>query len=575
MSTIFSRSSIVLVLLVAVVPARADDTGTPPPPPPLNVMVSGSSAEPIARAIAAELDRQVSIIADDAACPAPCAAIAVDTSHDAATVRVTSDGGELRQRTISIPRDPAGAADVIALLVGNMAREEATAIIDDLDAGASEDVTAGDGAATGEGEAVGEGAATGDGEAVGEGEATGPVETPDQVEGAPELVDPIEGAPVLAGGVAVGPGVAVAIDSAAGPEREGRTSLSIGLVPPLAIRFGGASHRGMSIQAIVGWASESHVLSLAGAVDYVSDDVYGLQIAGAVAVGGRVHGVQIAGAAALADRADGLQIAGAVTHSGGRAAVQIAGAVNDAGGRVGTQVAGAVNESSGGAGVQVAGAVNHAGGSVGTQVAGAVNIAGDHVYGAQIGVVNVAGTVDGLQLGIVNIASKENGGLSLGLINIVPGGRSDLEAYVDTDQVGAVMFRHGSSHWHNIYGVAGRATGGLLDSELTDDDVFMYGFGFGPTFKLGKVTLDTDLVGWHVLYGDGTHGHADVLAQLRLCAAFPLGGIELIGGVAANAYITTDPARDGFAAKRVDPGPAMDTGVRVMLTPSAFVGVRL
>jgi hypothetical protein len=582
MSTSSPRSSIVLVLalVLAAAPARADDDEAPPPAP-VNIIVTGGgagAAERVARSIEAELDRAVILLAEDAPCPAPCAAIAIDGAHDAATVRVTSDAGELRQRSISIPRDPAGAAEVIALLVGNMAREEASALLHDFD-----DVgTDGD-----------------DGEGGEDAEPGEPVTTPDQVddpvldEGSPDgeapgtavVVEGADGGVVVASGdvvVAVGPGDAAPVAPgpegfvAAEPEREGRTSLSIGLVPPIAIRFGGASRRGLSIQALVGWSREVHALSIAGIVDHVSGDVYGAQIAGAVAVAGKVRVVQIAGAVAVADRVDGVQIGGAVGKSGGGAGVQIAGAVGYAGGRAGTQIAGAVTSAGGGAGVQIAGAANVSGGSVGVQVAGAVNVADGHVYGAQIGVVNVAGTVDGVQIGVVNVAKKTNGGLSLGLINIVPGGRSELEATIDSDQVGAVMFRHGGRRWHNTYGVAGRATGGLLDSTLNDDDVFMYGFGFGPTFHLGNVTLDVDLVGWHVLYGDGTHGHADFLSQLRAVVAVPLGGIEVIGGVAGNAYITSDPARDGFAAKREEPGPGeMDPGVRVMFSPSAFVGVRL
>jgi hypothetical protein len=78
-----------------------------------------------------------------------------------------------------------------------------------------------------------------------------------------------------------------------------------------------------------------------------------------------------------------------------------------------------------------------------------------------------------------------------------------------------------------------------------------------------------------VLYGDGTRGELDVLAQLRAVGAVPLAGVELIGGVAASAYITTDGARSGFASRRIaPPADAMDD-VRVILTPTAFVGLRL
>jgi hypothetical protein len=545
--------------------AHADDPApapAPAPAPPFHAIVSGGpagGAERVARAIEAELGRTVELLASDAACPAPCAAVVIDASHNTATVRLTSDAGELRQRTISVPTDPAGIADIIALLVGNMAREEATTIIETI---VADDVVedAGDPAP--------EPAPTPEPtpEPVGEAEPPPAVDpASDPALDALETPPPIDTTPVVEGSLEV----------SAEPEQEGRTSLSIGLVPPIGLRFGGAYRRGLSIYALVGLSRESHVLSLSGAVDVVSGDVFGAQIAGAVATAGRVRGIQIAGAVGYAGRVDGVQIAGAVSASDGGAGVQIAGAVDWADGRAGTQIAGAVSAAKAGAGVQIAGAVTYAGGSVGTQIAGAVNVAEGHVYGAQIGTINVAGEVDGVQIGVVNVARKSNGGLSLGLINVVPGGRSELEATVDTDSMGAVMFRHGGKRWHNVYGVAGRATPDAVDDQLTDDDVFMYGFGFGPTFTAGPLVIDVDAIAWHVLYGDGTHGHADLLAQARIVGAYPIGGVKLVGGVAWNTYITTDPLRDGFTGKRVEPSGGMDTDTRVTFTPSAFIGVRL
>jgi hypothetical protein len=539
------------VVLLAAGPARADD------PTPMHTIVSGASAgssDLVVRAIEAELGRPVTALPDDAACPAPCAAVSIDTAHGTATVRVTSGSGDLRQRTISIPGDPAGAAEVIALLVGNLARDEATVLISSLEDAPDDAAVAGDD------------------------ELVDPFAPP--APGLPAPAPPFPPEVPFPGQPAPAPPPYAVEDIepvlAAEPEREGRTSLSIGLVPPLSIRFGGAYRRGMSIQALVGVSRETHLLSLGGVVDVVRGGVYGAQIAGVVASAGRVRGMQIAGVAATAADVTGLQIGGVVAHSRGDAELQIAGAAGYAGGRVNAQIAGAA-VSADRAGLQIAGAATHVRGNVGTQIAGAVNVAGGAVYALQVGTVNVAGTVHGLQLGVVNVARRSAGGLSLGLINIVPGGRSELEATVDTEQVGAVMFRHGGKRWHNVYGVAGRATGGLFDSQLTDDDVFMYGFGFGPTFRAGPVTIDVDAIGWHVLYGDGTHGHADVLAQFRVVGAVPIGGgVELIGGAAANAYITTDPSREGFATKRIEPAPGtMDEGARVMVTPTAFVGVRL
>ena len=526
------------VLVAAPAPARAED------PPPLHALVSGGpagTADLVVRAIAVELGRPVTLLANDAACPAPCAAITIDTQQATATARVTADNGELRQRTISVPSDPAGRADVIALLVGNLARDEAAAIAGELDA---DEPTP----------------------------EPSPEPTPEPVvEPAPTPEPTPE--PVVEPTPAPDPEPVVVLPAEARPD-EGRTSIRIGLVSPISIRFGGASQRGLGVHLLVGYSRESHLLTLSGIADVVRGDVYGAQIAGIAAVGGRIRGVQIAGIFAGAGQLDGLSIAGVASRSNGGAGIQIAGAASVAGGRAGTQLAGAANVAGKGAGVQIAGAANVAGGSVGLQVAGAVNVARGHVYGAQVGVVNVAGTVDGVQLGVVNVARRSAGGLSLGLINVVPGGRSELEATLDTQRIGAVMFRHGGRRWHNVYGVAGRARGEILDGSLTDDDVVMYGFGFGPTFEVGGMLLDVDAIGWHVLYGDGTRGELDVLAQLRAVGAVPIGGIELIGGVAASAYITTDSTRPDFATRRTGAPDTMDD-VRVIVTPTAFLGIRL
>jgi hypothetical protein len=562
------------VLALAASAAVADDTK------PFHAIVSGGAAgaaERVARAIESELDRPVVLLASDAACPAPCASVVID-GRGTATVRLTSDQGELRQRTISVPRDPAGTAEVIALLVGNLARDEASAIIEDIDA---EDAGAADASEAGAPEADLDAPVVDDAEAPGTDEVSaeapvvtdggGPVPEPEAAAGVPPT-------PVAAPGVVLVPGALATTappltDSAASPEADGRTSLSIGLVPYVGLRFGGAYRRGLSIYAIAGYSHESHVLSLAGAVDVVRGDVYGAQIGGAVATAGRVRGFQIAGAVAYAGKAEGVQVGGAVAASNGGAGVQIAGAASYANGTAGTQIAGAVATARGGAGVQIAGAVNTSGGSVGTQIAGAVNVARGHVYGAQIGVVNVAGEVDGVQIGVVNVARKSDGGLSLGLINVVPGGRSELEATFDTDRVGALMFRHGGKRWHNVYGIGGRAGDENFNDVLDDKDMFMYGFGFGPTFHAGGLVIDVDAIAWHVVYGNGTEGHADLLAQLRLVGAMKLGGIQVIGGAAVNTYITTDPLREGFAERRGT--TPMDSGARVMISPSFFAGVRI
>src|SRR6185436_18279970 len=98
--------------------------------------------------------------------------------------------------------------------------------------------------------------------------------------------------------------------------------------------------------------------------------------------------------------------------------------------------------------------------------------------------------VDGVQVGVVNVGSAD--GFSFGLINIVPGGRADLEAAVDSSRLGTLLFRHGGRRWHNAYGVGGHPG---------SQDVWMYGLGFGPSWRAGSTVFDLELLGWQINHG--------------------------------------------------------------------------
>ena len=53
-------------------------------------------------------------------------------------------------------------------------------------------------------------------------------------------------------------------------------------------------------------------------------------------------------------------------------------------------------------------------------VVSVVNYTGGTMKGFQAGVVNYAGTLTGLQLGVVNYAEAADGGVQIGLVNIIP-----------------------------------------------------------------------------------------------------------------------------------------------------------
>ncbi len=494
-----------LVASVAVVaPAVADDApaSVAAPAAALNVRVTGG-ADPaiIAAAIAAELGVPTEIAADGAACTAPC--VAVEIGADArAAIAVVLAGGTY-QRAIALPAAPAAAAEVVALVVGNLARDEAGDLLSELAA---------------------------------------PATSPDAAPALPPPIDPTLGAAAPAARRA--PGRATRPARAAAPRTA--THYGFGLIPGMAYDVDGRGWRGgVAIDLVVGARRRMVAFNVSGAASVVVEDVRGTQIGGAITHAGAVQGTQIAGAVATAGTVTGTQLAGAVAATRGDVR-----------------------------GVQIGGAVAVAGGAVDTQIGGAVSVA-RRVRGLQIaGAVNVAHRVDGVQVGVINVAGGGDG-VSLGLINVVKGGRTELEATVDQQAIGNLVFRHGSRRWHNVYGVGGHLDQPGMDRQVTDDDVWMYGLGMGPRWRRGGATIDLEAMAWHVIYGgDFDPPELNLLNQLRLVVGFRVGPVGLVGGAALNAYVTTDPARDRLDAKPTMAEPDR-TGTRVQIWPTAFVGVRL
>ncbi|MBK9034724.1 MAG: hypothetical protein IPL61_26245 [Myxococcales bacterium] len=533
-------------LAASAVDARGDDAPAPPPPviaapasvtDALILRIRGVADRPaLAAAVAAELGVPVALAAEGAPCAAPCVDVVVDDRARATIVMVLA--GDRYARTIELPAAAAAAAEVVALVVGNLARDQAGDLLAALAA---------------------------------------PVTTPDAVAAPPAPFDGRLGsdapaAPVLAPSAAPMPAPTAAPAPTPGPRLA--THAGVGLVPPLAFdverRHGPG---GVTIDLVVGGRRRLASFNVAGVASVVTEDVTGTQIGGALTTAGSVRGSQIAGAIAAAGPVRGTQIAGAIAAAGPVRGTQIAGAITVAKAVDGAQLAGAVAVAGRDVrGAQVAGAVAIAGGAVDTQVAGAVNVAG-RVRGLQVaGAVNVAGRVDGVQVGVVNVAGSGDG-VSIGLLNVVRGGRTEVEATVDQQRIGAVVLRHGSSRWHNVYGVGGHLDGGLTDRTVDERDVWMYGLGMGPSWRRGATTFDLEAMAWHVVYGGEFGDELDLLNQLRLVVGHRVGPAAVVVGAAVNVYVTSDPTRDRIDARRMTtPG---DDGVRVQVWPTAFVGVRL
>lgn len=367
----------------------------------------------------------------------------------------------------------------------------------------------------------------------------------------------------------------------------------------------------------------------AGAVNVTTGSAVGVQAAGAVNYAGRgARGVQASGAANVAIGAvAGVQASGGVNVSIGRShgvqgsggvnvalgpwsGVQASGGFNFAGyvgeqdkpgakpggaraasarpwGVVGLQIAGGVNVAMGpsndtqraDAGPPAAGAGADEGGAkkapraesergavYGVQVSGAVNVATGDVRGVQIAPVNVtSGRVAGVQIGVVNVA--EDADFALGFVNIMSKGRLHLDAWL-MPEVGlaAAALKHGGRHFHYLYGVGIRAA----------DQKPWYVFGVGGHMPLRE--------GWYVDIDAITYGRltpSDLerdegrgINQLRVVAGYSLTpGLALYAGPSANVSLRLRedgrPTRaayarelDGTQALGVSAWPGMVLGIQ-------------
>jgi len=571
------RTVPLVLALAAAATARADDART------LHLSVRGSVDGPaLATAIARELGLEVAVA--DGVCDVPCLAVSVD-GGPTATITYSPRSGAPRARAVALGNDAAQWPLVITLLAGNVVRDEAQDLLAGLPPGDLPRPEA-------------------------PGDVPAPVQAPVSDEVAPPapVVVPSPEASPHAGGLDASGSL---VDPA--PVREHRW-LGLGLVPGLSTdltHIGSVRHY-LSIDLLVGVSGGSTGLSLSGVADIERGPVAGTQIggvftyawqvagtqvAGVAAVAGEINGVQVAGTAAVADRVDGFQIAGVAALSRLGAENQVAGVAAFAQGNTGVQVGGVAALAQGntgvqiggvaalaqgdagvqiggvaavasGANVQVGGVASIARGTANVQVAGVVNVA-RRLRGVQIAPVNVAHDGDGIQVGVINVAGSPDG-FSFGLVNIVPGGRHDLETAIDSNRTGTVLFRHGGRRWHNVYGIGGHP----VNESGPNDDVWMYGLGFGPSLELGDTVIDLEAIGWQVNHGPRHESDVSILGQVRLSVAHRIGPVSLVAGGVFNAYITND-AQSPLILERSTSGAAMDNRVTVTTWPSAFVGVRL
>ncbi|MDB4991035.1 MAG: hypothetical protein JWN04_6213 [Myxococcaceae bacterium] len=200
-----------------------------------------------------------------------------------------------------------------------------------------------------------------------------------------------------------------------------------------------------------------------------------------------------------------------------------------------------------------------------TGLQGAVaNYAGS-THGAQLGVANIsAGEVRGTQIGLFNYADKSTA--SIGLLSVVRRGRTsiDLLAQPDTGTLTAGI-THGSKYVHNSYGVGTRIG--------RDGQRLVASAGIGVrVVSTSLLRVDLDAIGSHFITGHMNKTSTGT-AGLRAPVTFML--FRGFGVVAAPSYqvMITNEAREhdpsAFGHKTLHSG-----STRVLGYPSLTIGLR-
>ena len=379
----------VAALLGSLVRVAAAQLPTAAPEGPVALQVDATGMALDEHALRDAIVRELSL--DKAPSDAPKLAVALRVvSGGDLTVTLVDDAGRDQSRSVAAPARAEEVPEVTALLVGNLARDEASGLLARLRRPEPAPETA----------------------------PPAPAAAEPALEPQPEL--PLESANLtLFHPMTLRPNA-----------DERRFALEFGLFYSRIGALSGVGIEAAGVGTVVGDA-EGVLLGSIGYMHGGRGD--GVMIGGVFGVGsGDLSGASIAGVVAVEQGAvSGAQLGGVVSVAGGTLeGAQIGGAVNVAGSVQGVQTAGVFSMSRGELeGVQLSGAMNLAERISGLQLS-LINIGGD-VDGAQLGLVNVARDVDGLQLGLVNVA-REVDGVSLGLVPYSQRGRTQILSWYNT-----------------------------------------------------------------------------------------------------------------------------------------------
>ncbi len=448
---------------------------------------SGLSADVIRTAIAKELG--VEAVAEGEA----SSSVGVRILGNRARVSFTRASGEKLEREVELPVETSSRIEVIALLAGNLARDEASELLAGLKKPESE---------------------------------------PEPV----EVAEPPT-APTPALGVEARTTPAPA--PAEGPRR-GPLAANLSLFHPLAIvdgserqtfdievglaysRIGGLTGFGLTVGHLR-VEGPANGVGISGLWTRVDGDARGAFGTGILAQGGgKLEGAEASGIATLRrGDVDGAQGAGIVSTAARVRGAQLSGAVSWANGPV--------------IGFQAAGALAYAKQDVEGVQLSVLNIGGN-VHGAQLGLVNIGGNVKGSQVGLVNVSDRVEG-VPLGLVNVVKNGRTQAVAWADTQVVAnaAVKYLNGP-----VYTLVGAGYDGGDGAAPT--------FAIGAHVKLSRAThLEIDALYRYLSDFDDTDSDPD----RHLSALRGLIGIEGLGptGVFVGGGVSHDVDSHGEGSR--------------------------
>ncbi|WP_437922859.1 hypothetical protein WMF37_27985 [Sorangium sp. So ce291] len=423
------------------------------------------------------------------------------------TLTYSSPDGRHIGRTIDVPEDPDRAAEAIALLAGNLVRDEAAELAAALGKRPPEEPAASPTPPAA-------------------GEPRPPRQAARSAKAAPPEPPPcaLPGATTVRFGGDVVP--SVGSSSFTGTNVVRRYSLNL---------VGGytAGVTGVELGAGVNISSSFMCgAQLSAGANLVLGPARGAQLTGGLNLAMSLRGAQVGPLNVVAGPVDGVQ--GGVLNVAGPVDGVQGGAVNIAAGSVAGAQLGLANVAVGeSTDVQVS--LLNAAVSKSTDVqVSLANVAAGESTGTQIGLLNVAtGKVGGVQIGLVNYADKSP--FSLGLLNIIRDGRLDVDVWGLESGILMAGLKHGSDHFHNIYGVGVRLFG--------DRPLVAYALGLGGRISVGeRAFIDLDALGYSLHDPSSSFQPAAVLTQARALLGLRLAPeFAIFGGPSYNVAFGDTP----------------------------------